>query len=434
MKKLVLTILCPVLLLSACDAFKQKKEVLQGERELVLLQSTMSSDSEKKDIAVHIPLASASSKWPQSGGHANHIVAPALLNEDLKVSWDRSVGGGDSTHYILAEPVISDGHVYVLNAYGDVSSFNIENGDLIWRASIVPAGYGASSFGGGLAIENDVLYVTTPYAEVIAMEIGSGNVLWRKEMNSPLRAAPTVYQGRVYAISISNELYTLDVHNGDILWTHNGVMESAGILGGASPAAKDNVVIVPYSSGEVYALRTENGYPLWSESLASYRRVDSVSALPHVRARPAIDGDTAYVVSHSGRMAAMDIRTGQVIWGRDIGGIQSPAVCGNVVYVVTSQNQLVALSKENGAIVWSTELPQHKNAEKKSGKIVWAGPLLANSDLILTGSNGALLTVSAQSGEILAEKRLPGPAFVSPIAADQTLFVLTEKGRLVAMK
>ena len=53
------------------------------------------------------------------------------------------------------------------------------------------------------------------------------------------------------------------------LWSHNGIPETAGLLGGASPAVEGEIVIVAYTSGELFALRVENGRAVWSDNLAS---------------------------------------------------------------------------------------------------------------------------------------------------------------------
>ena len=51
----------------------------------------------------------------------------------------------------------------------------------------------------------------------------------------------------------------LSTDDGRKLWSHNGIPETAGLLGGASPAVEGEIVVVAYSSGELFALRVENG-------------------------------------------------------------------------------------------------------------------------------------------------------------------------------
>ena len=53
--------------------------------------------------------------------------------------------------------------------------------------------------------------------------------------------------------------FALDAETGAVDWTHTGIEETAGLIGSASPTVDGDIVIVPYSSGEIFALRAQNG-------------------------------------------------------------------------------------------------------------------------------------------------------------------------------
>src|SRR5690606_16073309 len=160
-------------------------------------------------------------------------------------------------------------------------------------------------FGGGLAYDQEKIYAATAHAEILSIDAKTGKILWRFPTSAPVRSAPTVIDGRVFVITINNQLEVFNANDGQILWTHTGITESAGLLGGARPAVQTVVIVAPYSSGEVFALRIENGYPLWSETLQANKQLDSVSALSHIKARPIIDKNMVFLVSHSGRISAL---------------------------------------------------------------------------------------------------------------------------------
>lgn len=430
----LLTSLVGVVALSACSG--DKKEVVTGEREAILLQDIALKPSKKlSDLPVELPAAQVNSSWPQSGGSQSGVVPVIDLPENFSEAWDISIGGGsDSNRRLLNGPVVHDGVIYVLNSNTKVVAFDEKTGAEIWETPVGPNDSSESSIGGGVAYENGKIYVSTAHAQALALDAKSGAVLWRQYISSPSRSAPAVADGRVYVVSINNELYAMDENSGEILWTHAGIMESAGILGGASPAIANGVVIVPYSSGEVYALRADNGHPLWSESLASFKQVDSVTSLPHIRARPVIDQGMVYLISHSGRMVAINIRDGKVVWDREIGGIQSPAAAGKFLFMVNTDGVLICLTREDGLIKWTKNLPQYVDSESNVGKIVWNGPLLANGQLIVTGSNQEMLLINATDGSTVAQKTLPNRTLLPAIAANKSLFVLTDAGNLVAFR
>jgi outer membrane protein assembly factor BamB len=243
-----------------------------------------------------------------------------------------------------------------------------------------------------------------------------------------------VADGRVFAITVDNQLEVLSTADGRRLWTHNGTPETAGLLVGTSPAVEGEVVVVPYSSGELYALRVENGRPLWSETLGPASRTDAVSALADIAGRPVIDRGRVFAIGNGGRMVAIDLRSGERVWEQDIGGIDSPWVAGDFVYVVSNDDNLICLSRSDGRIRWMQELPRWENPEKKSGPIRWSGPVLAGDRLIVVASDGEALSISPYTGKPLGRVELPDGTFLAPIVADGTLYVVTDEADLIAMR
>ncbi len=97
-----------------------------------------------------------------------------------------------------------------------------------------------------------------------------------------------------------------------------------GILSSTSAAVSGEFAVVPYTSGEIYALRVQNGQQAWSDVLSRSGRVTALSELDDIAGRPVIDRNVVYAVSQSGVMAAINLPTGERLWSRDIAGIQTP--------------------------------------------------------------------------------------------------------------
>ncbi|MEI7610686.1 MAG: PQQ-binding-like beta-propeller repeat protein, partial [Rhodospirillaceae bacterium] len=202
-----------------------------------------------------------------------------------------------------------------------------------------------------------------------------------------------------------------------------------------SPAADANALVAPYSSGEVTAIRVENGRPLWQDNLASVRRSGALSGLSDIRGLPVIDRGLVFAVSHSGRTVAIDERTGARVWEAEIGGVNTPWPAGDYLFLVSNDNELVALQRETGHIRWAKPLERLEDPEnKKSTPVVWAGPVMAGDRLWLVGSNETLISLSPADGAILSTLELPHRSYLAPVVAKATLYVLTDDGTLVAYR
>ncbi|MGH7063454.1 MAG: PQQ-binding-like beta-propeller repeat protein, partial [Stellaceae bacterium] len=350
-------------------------------------------------------------------------------------AWKTSVGEGSSRYTrVLSQPVIAKGRVYAMDGGVQVSAIDAANGNQLWRVDLKPKGDLGNSFGGGVAIWGKRLFVSTGYGQVLALDPGDGKVIWRKDVGAPVRGGPTVADGRVFVVTVENELVVLAADDGRRLWSHNGIPETSTLLGAASPAVQGEVVVVPYTSGELFALTVENGHPVWSDNLASARNVDAVAALADIRGRPVIDRGRVYAASHSGRLAAIDLRTGDHVWEQDIGTTHGPWIAGDYLYVLSNNGELVSLTRNDGKVRWVRQLPRFENAKKKEDPIEWAGPVLGGDRLIVLASDGWALSVSPYTGEPLGRQEMPAGAFLDPVIADNTLYVLTDDATLSAYR
>jgi outer membrane protein assembly factor BamB len=75
------------------------------------------------------------------------------------------------------------------------------------------------------------------------------------------------------------------------------LLKNEGLAGNASPAVVDNTVIVSYSSGEVYAMRVENGRVLWTDTLNRQGQLTAMSSLRDIDGHPIVYDGNVYLIS-----------------------------------------------------------------------------------------------------------------------------------------
>ncbi len=427
------------LVLSACGSDEDKDiEGMTGERISVLsFERGLKADPQIARIQVRLPVPYKNEEWPQAGGHPDHAMHHLKVDETLSKAWSANAGKGErSTAQLISAPVVAEGKVYVLDTNTELYAFNEESGKRLWRRDLRPRdkSSGKDFFGGGIAYSDGTLFVTTGFGWVWALDADNGSEVWRFNLGRPLRAAPTVVEGRVFVVTYDNQLHALDVTDGDQLWSQEGIVESAGLLGSASPAVANGLVIAPYSSGELYALRVENGRVAWSDALSRTGRLTPLAVLSDIDGHPVVDGDRVYAVSHGGRMAAIDLRTGERVWERNIAGSQSPWLAGDFLFLVTLDADVVCLSRADGRIRWVRRLARWEDEEDREDPITWSGPVLVSDRLILVSSQGQAVSVSPYTGEVLGQLKLPGAALLPPVVANGSLYFLTNDSKLVAMR
>ena len=407
---------------------------LEGERISVLeLEESLEPDDAILEAQGLIaPAAWKNSFWPQAGGYPNHSMQNLDLNDgQLKKLWSVDIGEGSSDEIPLtAQPVLVDGEIFTLDTEANLSAFDIKTGKRVWHININSDDDDDQVIGGGISYASGVLYVTSGYDEVLAVHPANGEVFWRKKIPAPSRAAPTIMEGRLYVTTLDNRLLALNAQDGSMLWEHIGLSEAASLVGAASPAANNDIVIPTFSSGEIVALRVENGSIAWSDNLSSVRNLGGLSALSDIRALPIIDKGLVFAISFGGRLVAIDERSGQRVWQREIGGANTPWIAGNHMFVLTSENQVVALGRDTGAIRWVTKIENEDRDESS----FFTGPVLAGGRLILAGTDGAIIEIEPDSGKIINQWDAGKTIAISPIVAGGVLYLLSEDGTLSAYK
>jgi len=420
----------------ATSGCSDKKERLPGERISVLgLERRYDPDPALANTAVTLPPATVNPEWPQPGGNTMHAMQHLALPDASRRAWDISIGAGSGRYTkVMSQPVVAKGRVFAMDGGVQVGAWDEGSGNRVWQVDLKPEELRGNAFGGGPSFANDRLYVSTGYAQVLALDPADGKVIWRKGLNAPIHSAPTARDGRVFVVTVDNELNAFSADDGRRLWSHNGIPETAGLLGGASPAADGEVVVVAYNSGELFALRVENGHVVWSDNLALQRGPSAVAALADIHGRPVIDRDRVVAVSHSGRMVSIDLRRGDRVWEREISSSHQPWVAGDYVFVLANDNEIVCLTRADGKIRWVTPLPRYGDEKDKSDPIRWAGPVLGGNRLIALSSTGQAMSLSPLTGERGSSEDMSAAGYLGPIIANNTLYLLTDDANLSAYR
>ncbi len=421
-------------LLSSCGVFSDNETPpLEGERISVMeLQKTLEPDDPVLEAqGLLTPPEWMNEFWPQVGGYPNHSMQNLALSAKLERVWTADIGDGATDELpLITQPIVVDGRIFTLDTESNLTAFDIKDGDKLWRTEVMAENEDDPVISGGIASSGGLLYVTNGFNEVLAVKPTNGAIVWRKAIPAPSRAAPTIMNNRVFVTTLDSRLLALDADDGHVLWEYNGIADEAALVGAASPAANQDIVIPVFSAGEITALRIENGSVAWSDNLSNIRGQGGISAITDIRALPVIDKGIVVAISFSGRLVAIDERTGTRIWQREIGGSQTPWMAGNHLFVLSSENQLIAMGRDTGSVRWVTELPRFEDNEP----LVFNGPILAGGRLILAGTDGKVFEVSPENGKIINEWDAGGTVSIPPIVAGNTLYLLTRDGTLSAYR
>ena len=407
-----------------------------GRVTMVLAEEAIAAKPELATESIDLLPAVDMASWPEAGG--TPAKAPGHVNAapDLKVAWRNSVGKGSSNKSAVSTPpVASETAIYTLDAAQTIYATDLSSGRTLWKKELKGlTKRDKTALGGGLAVNDGTLIVASGFGYVTRLNANDGSEIWKRELGVPMTGAPTVKDGKVFVASNNNEIFSLDLQTGDTDWSVQAIAESARVLGSPSPAAIEDFVIAPYSSGEIIAYLANNGRRLWTDAISQAGRFTPISEINDIGSRSVLAGGLVFASSQSGITVAIDGRSGNRVWARPIGSTQAPALSGKFLFVIGTNATLAALDAGSGDAYWVTELPQYKNEKKKKKRISYSGPLLASGRILIVSSYGELLAFDPQTGEQTASLDIKDTTYIEPIAVQGKVFLLTDEAKLVAIQ
>lgn len=418
------------------DEDEDKVARLPGERLTVMSAgSDLPVDAALKDIAFRPAPQQENSSWPQRGGNAANAIG-ALKSSGLDDDESVSIGDGNEWETVLVtEPVVADGVLYAMDANGFISAHRTADlDDRLWLSDVPAIEEDEPVLGGGLAIAGDRLYVATGQGLLFAINAKDGKEIWRKNIGSPMRSAPKVQGGILYISTVDDQLFAISGGTGEIEWQHRGMGERVGFLSAVSPAIGDNIVVVTYTSGDIYGLSADTGQELWSDSLATPRKTSATSVFAGFAGDAVIAGGVAFASSSNGLSAATHILSGKRLWEQEIASAGTPWLAGNYLFVLTSEAQVAAVYARDGRVKWAHPLERFENPKRQLDPYKWYGPMILGEQLAVFGAHGVLVLLSPEDGTEIGRLDVPDDIGATPIVADGTVYIVTRNGKLHALR
>lgn len=387
-------------------------------------------------VSVVLPPQRANLEWAQPGGAASKSYGHLALAETPTKVWSAQIAGSTNRMRLAASPVIAGNMLFAEGTDGVIAAFDKATGARMWTRgdSEMTKDQAPAEFGGGVSYEAGNVYATNGVGEVKALNAETGEVIWKVKPAGPLRGSPTIAFGQLFVMTQDNQLISLNINDGSLVWDESGSNTQSGVFGVAAPSAGQGTIVAGYSSGELSAYRYENGRTLWSDALARTNISTTVGTLTDIDADPIIDSGRVYALGQGGRMAAYELVTGQRIWELNLAGISTPAIAGEWIFTLTDDARLLAIARSSGRVRWITQLQRYQDEEDKEGPIFWTGPVLAGGHLWVASSRGEMWKVSAGEGSASLFADIGQSVSLPPVVADGYLYVLDDSGTITAWK
>ena len=411
-----------LIFLAGCS---EKKIPLKGDRVSVLVdKELLKEDKTLKNISISLPVGLTPKTWPTLQMNNLNNIPPLKESSRQTIRWKKLPY--DCRPYIHHPFLLADQYnIYLLSRKGHIYTIDQMTG----KEKIFKHESTDGLYHGGIVVSEKNIYLATDDGYVKALS-KTGQKIWQKRLSAPIHAVPKLYHTHLFVITVDNSLYCLDAVTGEIRWEYKALDEPTGLLGAAGVAVASNIVIAPFSSGEIVALDTETGKTLWQDNLSSLRKSDIVSTLSTIQAMPVISESYVYTISHNGKLMVHDYRNGIKIWEHEnVSSIQTPLIMDKFILIHTLDNHLICFNKYIGGIKWVKSLSSLAYTTDK-----WSQPIIVNNLIIMYNTVGEKFAFAPENGALIKREKTIDRFSTFPIYTQNGTYQIADSGTLYAYK
>ena len=337
----------------------------------------------------------------------------------LARAWRRDLSGSFDAHSGRLFPALDGDQVVMAGPEGDVIAVDPASGETRWAVDL------DITITGGVGAGDGLLAVSTHDGEVIALDRNDGAEKWRARVGGEVLAPVVIAPGVAVVRAGDAKVVGLDTADGQLLWTVQKSVEGLTVRGASRPLINGRGVVVGLADGRLLALDIDRGRVLWETPIGTRRGSNEVGRLADIDTDPALLGTVLYVASFQSRVVAMALGSPRVIWSADLSTLKNFGLDADRLYVTTDTGSVVALNRYSGERIWEQD--------RLSGRGV-TGPLAIGGHLLVGDFEGTLYRIDPENGAIRAAQDVARGAIVqAPVEIDGQVIVVSEDGRVQAL-
>ncbi|KPP97724.1 outer membrane protein assembly factor BamB [Marinobacter sp. HL-58] len=306
-------------------------------------------------------------------------------NVELKNVWTMNVGDGHDDNFIYLAPLNAGNTIYAASADGEIWAVDPENGEVAWYQDL------EEDISAGIGGDQGNLYLVTRDAQLKALSRQDGTELWEQSLPNEALASPQS-NGRLTVVqTIDGKVLAFNTSDGEKVWQYDSDVPVLSMRAAASPLVGADLVLASLANGKLMAISTETGQPVWQYDVGQPQGRTELERLVDVAGEPLILESAAMVVGYQGKLALVDLQSGQEIWSRKASSLQSPMIGGGKIFIAGANGDITAYRGNDRRELWVQD------------KLSWRQPTqpIVFDDYLLVGDyEGYIHMLSLEDGSL----------------------------------
>jgi len=288
--------------------------------------------------------------------------------------------------------------------------------EMLWRQKIGD-GQGKSGYQQLVpVVAGELIYVAAANGQVQAMDHSSGELRWERKLPVGITAGLSIHEGRLLLGSSEGEVVALASADGEPLWAR---------------AVEGEILAPPQTDGEMVVTQTLDGKILGLSMADGQRQWDYRSGLPLLTLRgtatPVVYEEQVYAGRADGSVIAVSLEEGILLGEQrlsvpmgttELDRLQdvdsTPLVVGEFIYAVSYQGNLMRMALPELEQGWSVPASSFVDLAAGAGQ------------LYLSDSDAVVRAMSIRDGRQNWELELPNGPLTAPVTVGSTMLAVAD--------
>jgi outer membrane protein assembly factor BamB len=362
-------------------------------------------------------------------------IAPLPLIQasvDVNVDWERSVGDGTQDYFSKLAPVVAYDKVFASDRHGVVAAFDAQTGKLVWEVEVEDQGslFSFSSginaqLSGGISAGYDKIIIGAESGMLYVLAQETGELVWKIQVDGEILAAPLLTNNKVIVAMGNGKINAFDINDGQELWSYQQDVPALTLRGISGLVESQGAAFFGLPNGKIGGVLVEDGRAIWEAIVTPQKGGNELASIIDIDSTPIALGETMYGVGYNGNLAAIEMRTGKVLWKRDYSAFKAMTVDGFNLYLTTTAGHVVAIDRRSGLERWSQLGLENRDL---------TAPVVFDGYVAVVDFEGVLHLLSQETGEFVGQQEIDDDGHIAkPIVDGKQLYLQSKDGLLSAI-
>lgn len=353
----------------------------------------------------------------------DEATAPAELMDiaetvNIEELWSVGIGDGQGDGRYRLRPAISGPTIYIASADGEVAALDRNSGDILWEVDV------ETSLSGGVGVYEEALFLGSSDGFVLKLDAKSGAHAWSVPVRGEILSPPQSNGNVVVVQTNDGKLQGLDFTTGKLLWSYDSNIPVLTVRGTSSPIVRNEVVYAGFANGRVVALNINTGAMVWEVRVAIPQGRSEIERLVDVDGTMELAGSELYAASYQGNLVAIDADTGTRMWQQKVSSYSGVSQGFGNIYVADEDGTLAAYLRSGEGARWTQEALAYRELSR---------PTPVGSYVAVADFEGYVHVLSQLEGEFVGRVRADRKGARADMLSDgSVIYVYGNSGKLVA--